>query len=189
MEADWGVEVGSDLQSIDIPWEGFVDLRYEPSALARICEAAAHPALRETLLTLNSKQSTVFTTKCDVWKLADPEIDPDEFGAVAGESHEAVASYIDLLQRDPSRFASFKFHENWTRSLTSHVRAINLPNARVDLVVRAASIHSSAGFGVTLYVAGCGPDDRVAYASWEAVLRIAVNATMSTGFTPAFSGE
>jgi hypothetical protein len=189
MEADWAVEVGSDLPSIDIPWEGFLDFRYEPSALAGIYEAAAHPALGKALLILNSESSAVFTTKCDVWKLTGPEIDPDEFGARAGESREAMASYIDLLHRDPSRFASFKFHEDRARSLTSHLRSTNQLNARVDLVVRPASIHSSAGFGVTLYVAGCGRDDRAAYASWEAALHTAVEATMSTGFTPAFSGE
>jgi hypothetical protein len=183
MEADWAAEVGSDLPSIDVPSEGFLDLRDEPSALAKIYEAASHPALREALFTLNSQQSTVFTAKCDAWKLTGPEIDPDEFGAHAEESREAVASYIDLLQRDPSRFASFEFQENWARSLTSHLRVTNQLNARVDLVIRPASINSSIGYGLTLYVAGCGADERAAYASWEAVLRTAVNATMSTGFT------
>lgn len=187
MEADWAVEAGPDLPSIDVPWEGFIDLCHDRGAVDAISEGVAHPVLREALLTLNSKQSRFFTTKCDVWKLKGPEIDPDEFNANADDSSEGVACYLDILHRDPARFASFRFHEDWVRSLTGRLLSTNRPNGRVDLVIRLASIGSSIGYGITVYVAGCGADYQAAYTAWEAVLRAVVDATMN--LSPVFTGE
>ena len=106
MEADWAAEVGPDLPSIDVPWDGFVDLRQDPSAVLVLAEAASHPALKEAVLALNTEHSPVLTAKCDVWTLAGDEIDPDEFAAQAEQTSEGFASYIDILQRDPARLAS-----------------------------------------------------------------------------------
>lgn len=184
MEADWAIEVGPALASLTVPWECFVDLRCNPAAIKALSEAAAHPALREALLNLNAERSFVFTSKCDVWKLSDPEIDSDEFDSLAAESHAGVASYVDILHRDPDRFASFEFHEKWVRTLVGHLRGTGHSNARVDLVVRSASIESFAGYGLTMYTAGCGAEALAAYASWEAVLRLAVDATINLALIP-----
>jgi hypothetical protein len=189
MEADWAAELGSDLPSIDIPWEGFVDLRHAPSGIRAVEEASKHPALREALLTLNSKASPVFTSKCDVWTLASSEIDPDEFDAPAENPHDGVASYIDLLQIDPGKFASFEFHELWARGLTRHLQGLTLTNGRVEFVIRAASIDLHSGYGLTLYAAGCGADTSSAYAAWQAVLRATVIATMDSVVFPPPTGE
>jgi hypothetical protein len=189
MEADWAAEVGPDLPSIDVPWDGFVDLRQDPSAVLALAEAAAHPALRESLVALNSDHSPVLTAKCDVWTLAGDEIDPDEFAAQTEQAREGFASYIDMLQRDPARVASFEFHERWVRGLTGRLRKISRPTGRVDLVIRPASTDSSPGYGLTLYAAGCGADAATAYASWGAVLRIAVTATMNLDSAASLTGE
>ena len=189
MEADWAAEVGPDLPSIDVPWEGFVDLRQDPSTVLALPEAAAHPALRESVLALNSEHSPVLTAKCDAWTLAGDEIDPDEFAAQTEQAREGFASYIDMLQRDPARLASFEFHEHWVRGLTGRLRMISRPNGRVDLVIRPASTDSSSGYGLTLYAAGCGADATAAYASWEAVLRVAVTATINLDSSPSLTGE
>jgi len=178
MEADWAVEVGSDLPSIDIPWEGFVDLRRIPSALLDIEEAVNHSALRQALITLNSSASPVLTSKCDFWTLASSEIDPDEFGAQAEDALTGYASYIDMLQCDRERLSSFEFHERWVRNLTHSLRTIALSNGRIELIIRPANIDSSTGYGVTIYATGCGADTTRSYSSWEAVLRAAVTATM-----------
>ncbi len=178
MEADWAAEIGPDLPSIDIPWEGFVDLRHAPSGIRAVEEASKHPGLREALLSLNSKASPVFTSKCDVWTLDRSEIDPDEFGAVAEDAHDGVASYIDLLQIGPCQFASFEFHELWARGLTRYLQDFTLSDSRVEFVIRPASVDVSVGYGLTLYAAGCGADASSAYAAWQAVLRAAVIATM-----------
>lgn len=189
MEADWSVEIGRGLPCITIPWDGFIDLGHSPAAVQAIEEAIGNPALRKALMALNSTTAAVLTTKCDIWTLTGSEIDPDEFGASAGDAVTGFASYIDILQRDRDKLESFEFHERWVRSLTHQLRAYALSNSRVEFVVRPANIDSSAGFGITLYAAGCGADESTAYASWEAVLCEAVTATMNSGSFPSRTGE
>lgn len=184
MEADWSVEIGASLPSIDLPWDGFVDPRRTPSVLHSIVETAGHPALREAILRLNSQPSPVFTIKCDLWTLTNAEIDPYEFGSAGKDAHDGFASYIDMMQFDLGKFRSFEFHERWVRELTDHLKSIMLFNARIDFVVRAASNESRPGYGVTLYAAGCGSGASEAYASWEAVLTAAVTATIGVDSPP-----
>src|SRR5271156_6145728 len=122
MEADWAVEVGADLPSIDVPWEGFVDLRRNPDAVVDIEEAIGYSALRQALIALNSSDSPVFTSKCDVWTLAASKIDPDEFGAQAADATTGCASYIDMVLRDRERLSSFDFQERQVRDLALQMR-------------------------------------------------------------------
>ena len=96
---------------------------------------------------------------------------------------------LTCSSRDPARLASFEFHERWVRGLTGRLRKISLPNGRVDLVIRPASTDSSPGYGLTLYAAGCGADATTAYASWEAVLRAAVTATINLDSSASLTGE
>lgn len=189
MEADWAAEIGADLPSIDVPWEGFIDLRDAPSAIEAVEEAIDHPALREALVTLNTKVSPVFTSKCDVWTLDSSEIDHDEFSSLAANALEGFSSYIDILQIDPGKFASFEFHEFWVRGLTRHLQGLPLSNGRLEIVIRPANIDSHPGYGLTLYAAGCGAELSSAYAAWQAVLRAAVIATMDSVVLPPTAGE
>ena len=75
------------------------------------------------------------------------------------------------------------------RGLTRRLRKISRPKGRVDLVIRPASTESSPGYGLTLYAAGCGADAITAYASWEAVLRVAVTATINLDSSPSLTGS
>lgn len=179
MEADWDVEIGRDVPSIIVPWEGFFDLREGPCTTAQIPEAVSHPALDEALIKLNANESPVFTSKCDVWNLEREEIDSYEFGARPKHAFSGLASYIDVLLRDPEKFQSFQFHEQLVRWISEKLRAVELTNGRTDLVVRPATIHSASGFGITVYAAGCGAEKDHAYSSWESVLQNAVNATIN----------
>jgi hypothetical protein len=178
MEADWAVEVGADLPSIEVPWEGFVDLRRNPGAVVDIEEAIGYSALRQALIALNSSDSPVFTSKCDVWTLAASEIDPDEFGAQAADAITGCASYIDMVLRDRERLSSFDFQERQVRDLALQMRRHIVSNGRVDLTLRAANVDSSSGYGITLHAAGCGADAQSAEAAWQAVLRVAIATTM-----------
>lgn len=180
MEADWSVEIGPDLPCIDGSWEGFVDLRAAPKAVETIHEATEHFALRAALLELNAANSPVFTTRCDTWALAEEDIDRYEFGATREQTGAGFASYIDILERDAARFASFTFHEQRVRELTAYLRAISLKNGRVDFVLRAAFVQDQSGYGLTLYAAGCGADHVSAYASWKQMLAAAAAATIAT---------
>jgi hypothetical protein len=179
MEADWDVEIGRDVPSIVVPWEGFFDLRGGPCTTAQIPEVVSHPALDEALIKLNANGSPVFTSKCDVWSLEREEIDSYEFGSRPENAFSGLASYIDVLLRDPEKFLSFQFHEQLVRRITEQLRAVVLTNGRADLVARPATIHSASGFGVTVYAAGCGAEKDTAYASWESVLQAVVNATIN----------
>ena len=180
MEADWEIDAGPDAPSIVVPWEGFVELRGNAhQAMQKIPEAADHPALGEALVQLNSAASPLLTSKCDVWELSSEEVDPYEFGSSPENSGCGFASYIDLLLVDPDKFVSFDYHELIARHLTERLRARELKDCRVDLVVRPATVDTADGFGVTLYTAGCGSDQSTAYAAWQAVLGTTIDATMN----------
>lgn len=179
MEADWAVEVGGEAARIEVDWVGFVDLRGNPADVEKIVEAREHSALGAALMVLNSAESPVFTSKCDVWQLAGEEIDPLEFDCLADEARVGFASYIDVIGRAPGRFESFDEHEEWVRRTTLSLRGESVRQGRVDLVVRAAVAGGGTdGFGVTLYAAGCGVDSSAAEAAWGRVLHTAVIATM-----------
>lgn len=179
MEADWAAEIGPHLPSIDIPWDGFIDLRKNLYAINTIAEAALHPALSSALCAFNAEDSLLFTSKCDQWTMEEA-IDPDEFAAPVDEAQITVASYIDILPRDPTRLASLSFHENWARQLTSALHNLPVAHGRIDLVLRPATVDQHPGFGITLYTAGCGADASTAKAAWQAVLAAAIPATISS---------
>jgi hypothetical protein len=189
MEADWSVEIGPDLPCIDSPWEGFVDLRPSPQAIDTLAEAVKHPALRKALLALNTRNSPLFTIKCDAWTVSGGEIDADEFGTDQEHAYAGFASYIDILERNAEHFSSFAFHEHRMRELTPHLRRIDLRNGRVDLVLRTAFQGEHTGCGLTLYAAGCGATEADAYSAWQAVLAAAVAATITAAAHPLLMGE
>jgi hypothetical protein len=180
MEADWAAEIGPHLPSIDVPWEGFIDMRENLSAISTIAEAALHPALSSALCAWNAEDSLLFTSKCDRWTIENETIDPDEFAAPTDEAQIAVASYIDILQRDPIRLVSFNFHENWAKQLTIALHDLPITHGRIDLVLRPATVAPHLGFGMTLYAAGCGADALAAEAAWQAVLAAAIPDTISS---------
>jgi hypothetical protein len=190
MEADWDVEIGPDLPSITVPWDGFIDLRNGAGAATKeISEAVGHPALFDALITLNSRESPVFSSKCDVWEIKQEEIDIYEFAARSESARRGFASYLDALLLDAERFQSFESHELWVRRITEDLRTHVLANCRADLVVRPATAHSLSGFGLTIYAAGCGREGPAAYAAWEAVLQATVDATMKVVRSPPCAGE
>ena len=189
MEADWSVEIGPGLPVIDVAWNGFIDLQSSPERTDEIEEARQHPAVREALLVLNSARSPLFTTKCDCWALSESEIDPDEFAATREMARVGFASYIDVVERDPFRFASFDLHEKRVRELASNLRKTDLLSGRVDVVVRAAVLKAQNGFGITLYAAGCGATEGSAYVAWQAVLGAAIAATIAAASHPPHAGE
>jgi hypothetical protein len=178
MEADWSVEVGARLDAIDADWAGLVDLRAAPDSVEGIPEAARYKPLRDALAALNAAESPLYTAKCDVWGLAENEIDADEFDAAANAAQTGMACYVDVLAREPGLYASLSRQETWAQAVVERLRESPIRCGRVDLVVRSARAGGADGFGITLYAAGCGCDSAAAQAAWEAVLSTAVAATI-----------
>jgi hypothetical protein len=186
MEADWSVEIGKELPVIAVPWEGFVDLRKDIARIREISEAVCTPSLAEALVRFNAPQSHLFTTKCDRWLLAADEIDALEFDAKAEDTRAGIACYVDVISRRDSLFSSFTAHEKWSRATVKALRAIALPQCRLDFVVRPAVIDNLEGFGITFYVAACARNQEAARPIFEAALNHAIAATIETS---AIAGE
>jgi hypothetical protein len=90
----------------------FIDLRANPYDIAEIVEAEHNTTLARALRSLNATRSPFLTAKCDTWTLSATE-QPETLEALRMELllHEedarfGYASYIDLLWRERSVFAS-----------------------------------------------------------------------------------
>lgn len=187
MLADWSAECTADDPVLVVPWSDpeqperrFVDLRENPYELESLPEAERFPSLRNALRSLNSSRSPVFTAKCDSW----PVTCPDELARLHAElgvgveidpglAAAAHTSYIDLLWRDRSLFASRHQHEHLADRLTR--RAVSLPLAAVllECVIRPALLDLTTpqeGFALSLYVHALGSDPEHAEAIWSRAL-------------------
>ena len=165
MEADWEFEIGPDAPVIDALWHGFVDLREDPEKAKGLVEARQLPGLENLLMLLNAPNSSLWTTKTDVFE---PEwIDPDELDAESREAQHRIACYIDLLMRDNERWTSPAQAEQFCKSLCGQMRAVTLRRCRVDLVIRSARVRPEiADLGATAYFTACGES------SYDAKLRL-----------------
>ena len=166
------------------PGSHFVDLRDQPYELESLPEAERFPALRNALRSLNSARSPVFTAKCDSWPVTDPDhlarlhaelgVGP-EFGMDLDPdlARAAHSSYIDLLWRDRSLFASRHQHEHLADRLTRRAQPLDLPFALLECTIRPALLDFTSpqeGFALTLYVHAFGTDPEHAEANWSRAL-------------------
>ena len=140
MEADWEVEIGGGAPVIEALWPGFVDLRSHPEPISEIAEAVTFPPLAALLRALNSPESPVWTSKCDVWE---PE-------------PAALAAYIDMLPRDGEVFVERQQAEAFCRTYVGRLQATTpsepVGEYSIDLVIRQAVAGGAEGFGITVYV-------------------------------------
>jgi hypothetical protein len=173
MEADWEFEVAGDTPVdeaearetpvigtpiIDAFWPGFVDLRRNPERVWQLPEAEDLPALAEALAVLNAPASPVWTSKCDVWHIADlAEFDPDELDAQLGCSAHVMGCYIDLLPKGDGQWDLPDEAAAACKRVCNLLRAILLRCSRVDLVIRRAFLAPDVmGLGITAYLTTCG---------------------------------
>lgn len=190
MLAEWTAECGADAPVIVIPWSDpsgasrFVNLRTEPFDLGEIAEADLYPALRRALRSLNAQRSAFLTSKCDAWalspgdggeKLESLRLELDLSGEEAGFG---FASYIDILWRERTTFASAHVASDRLDRLVR--RAAKLPHAEAALeaVLRPAIVdltNTLEGFGATLYVTTVASDPETAIRRWEAALESVVH--------------
>ncbi len=182
MLSESSVECGHDDPVLVVPWSDpdnpvrhFIDLRENPYDLDWIEEAAQHPALLHTLRALNAPRSPVFTAKCDVWRLTEDDLAPLrlELDLIAEDAPFGIASYIDLLWRDRSTFASFHQHEQLLHRITRIATPLQHPYATLECTLRSALIDFSGpqeGFAITLYLKALGHDPGAAEDNWGLAL-------------------
>jgi hypothetical protein len=190
MRAEWSAECSSEDPVLVVPWQdpsgkpAFVDLRANPYDFDSIPEAERHPPLMQALRALNATRSPVFTAKCDAWGLGAEEIshlytELDEAAggeaAPAGSARPAhgFASYIDVIWRDRSIFASFPKHERILLRLIRLAAALDHPAAALECVLRPAVVDLNGareGYAVSLYIKALGLDPHSAEIEWAAAL-------------------
>jgi hypothetical protein len=190
MLTEWSAECAVDDPVLVVPWADpsdpnrrFIDLRENPYDLDHLVEAEQYPALMHALRALNATRSPVFTAKCDAWPI-DPGEDQAELthlrlnlDLIPEESPNGFASYIDLLWRERSIFASVHRHEQILDRLTRLAAPLDHPDAMVDCVIRPALVDLTGpqeGFAVSLYIKALGHDQPAAEQNWAAALEAAV---------------
>jgi len=181
MLAEWSAECSADDPILIVPWHdpssglAFVDLRASPYDLDSIPEADRHPPLMQALRALNSARSPVFTAKCDAWPLGPDELESLRLNLDLGpnDASAGFSSYIDLIARDRSLFASFPRQEQLLRRVTRLAAPLDHPSAALDCVLRPALLEledTRQGYAVSLYVKALAADTRAAYRNWSAAL-------------------
>ena len=189
MLADWSVECSAEDPVLVIPWSDpsqpentphFIDLRENPYDLDQIPEAELYPPLMQALRALNAPRSPVFTAKCDAWELDSAELEELRYELdLTDSAHESAdtaagfASYIDLIWRDRSVFASFHHSEQLLHRLARLAAPIAQPYAMLECTLRPALVDlttAQEGYSVTVYVKALGPDLFTAKEVWSAAL-------------------
>jgi hypothetical protein len=181
MHVEWAAECSADDPVLVVPWKdphgtaAFIDLRENPYDLDHISEAAEYPPLMQALRALNATRSPVLTAKCDVWVMSADEIAQlcADLDLIASEMPDGFASYIDLVWRDRSIFASFHQHEQMLRRLERLAAPLDLPTVALECILRPAMVDLTVareGFAVSLYVKSVGTDRQSAWQQWSVAL-------------------
>jgi hypothetical protein len=184
MLSEWSAECSADDPVLVVPWSDpsdstgnrrFIDLRENPYDLDHLPEAERYPPLMHALRALNAARSPVFTAKCDAWPFDCEELDAllRNLDVPADEGPFGFGSYIDLLWRERSLFASFHQQEQMLHRLTRHVAPLEQPYAMLDCILRPAMVDLTGpqeGFAISLYVKAAGHDAQAAEANWAGAL-------------------
>jgi hypothetical protein len=193
MLSEWSAECSSDDPVLVVPWSDpsdpsgdrrFVDLRENPYDLDHLPEAELYPPLMNALRALNAARSSVFTAKCDAWPLDHEELERlrTELDVIAEDGPHGFGSYIDLLWRERSIFASYHQQEQMLHRLTRHAATLEYPYAMLDCVVRPAMVDLTGpqeGFAVSLYVKALGHDPQSSEENWASALDAVVGLLRS----------
>jgi hypothetical protein len=184
MLSEWSAECSADDPVLVVPWSDpsdstgnrrFIDLRENPYDLDHLPEAALYPPLMHALRALNAARSPVFTAKCDAWQLDAEELDTLrlDLSLPAEESPAGFGSYVDILWRERSLFASFHLQEQMLHRLTLQAAPLDHPYAMLDCVIRPAILDLTGpqeGFAISLYVKALGHDAQSSEENWASAL-------------------
>jgi len=200
MLAEWNAECSADDPMLMVPWNDpesglrFVDLRADPYELHEISEAEHAPALGRALRSLNAARSPFLSAKCDAWAM-NTETHPAELAVLSLElargGEDAAfgfASYIDLLFRERSIFASAHQHQEKLDRIVRRAERLQHEDAKLECIMRPALLHFNStleGFAFSIYVFAIGADEETAVRRWEAALDDIVKLLRTREFEPA----
>ncbi len=171
MIADWTVEIGPESPEIVVPWDGWVDLTRPGCKELTLAEAgpvveiASYPELL-ALLALANRAHTL-SSKIDVFPVTREEVDPEIAEAGLSSTVCGLGSYLDLLLSAPAPELTFGDFEQLACDTARLLRAVDLPLACAEIVLRPARLYDEETFGLTLYSMGFGPHARAARATWQ----------------------
>jgi hypothetical protein len=205
MESDWSVAVSSEDPVIGTDWAPapgaapWRDLRLadpvlQRSRIASLPEAVSSPALARALHRLNAPGGVLRTVKCDRWVLSRQELEEHALLLDVPAGAHGTGSYIDVLMDHPIPRADFLLHEEWARTVARRASAVELGDARTEMVVRPALEEGCWGFGLSAYCYGMGADAGAGEAAWAAALdaMVPLLAEAAEGLVPpadAFADE
>jgi len=180
MLAEFEVEIGPDQPRLGVPWQEetgalhFVDLASNASLVDHIPESR-DTAMRTALLALNRDRSHYSTAKCDLWTTEDLDEEEREMFGAAWKH----ACYIDVLFADACRRASYEECEQRMRSWMPHLRALDVEDASVSIILRQCDVRLGAervthGFYWTIYVTGFAETGLAARDAWATALLLTV---------------
>jgi hypothetical protein len=195
MLSEWIAECSHDAPTLIVPWSAehsanqsqdpahhpttgshFVDLRANPYDIAEIPEAEHNPTLARALRSLNATRSPFLTAKCDTWTLSASDRADTlealrlELMLAEEDTRCGYASYIDLLWRERSVFASAHQQQDRLDRIVRRAQRLPHPESALECVLRPAFLDLSGpleGFAVTLYITALGPDREIARRRWE----------------------
>jgi len=194
MLAEWSAECSADDSVLVVPWNdpggktAFVDLRANPYEFDAIPEAEHYPPLMQALRALNATRSSVFTAKCDAWRIEGDELRQLQINLdiEPAEAPCGFGSYIDMVARERSLFTAFHQHEQLLRRLARLAAPLDHPSAALDCVVRPALVDLEGpqqGFAISLYVKALGADEEAARREWALALDGVVALVRSKEFS------
>jgi hypothetical protein len=152
MLSEWTAECSHDAPTLVVPWADaasgarFIDLRADPYDIAEIPEVEHNPTLARALRSLNATRSPFLTAKCDAWTLSTKdETQAQTLEALRIElmlsEEDAVhgfASYIDVLWRERSVFASAHQQQDRLDRIVRRTQRLQHPEAALECVLRPA---------------------------------------------------
>ena len=143
---------------IEARWPEHVDLQREPALAHLLAEAIQLPALGTVLAQLNSVDWPVWTSKCDLWPVTNPdEFDVDELDAPAGSASSVFGCYIDLLPKSNQQWIDSANAARSCKHWCALLHEIPLRACRIDFVIRRAFVAPDLwNHGVTVYFTASG---------------------------------
>ncbi len=112
----------------------------------------------------------LMTSKCDRWPLDEAELAELAEALDASPAAYGFGSYIDVVMVHTIPMTDFLLHEEWARTAARRCAGLNVPDGRVEMVVRPAHKNGIWGFGMSVYCYACAADEAAAGIAWAEAL-------------------